>query len=194
MLKRNEKGQYIGLEPFKKECIFCGKYYFISGSSRSRRIKKSKFCSTKCRYSLGHSDETRKKISSSITGDKNPFYGKHHSKELKEKISKLSSSRTGDKSGRWKGGITPKYLKIRHSKKYSNWRFSVFERDNFTCQICGNKNIYLHADHIKPFAYFPKLRFDINNGRTLCIKCHYFVTWNKEINEGSKWGSVTPLN
>lgn len=42
----------------------------------------------------------------------------------------------------------------------------------FTCQECKQKGGELHADHIKPFALFPELRFDINNGRTLCVSCH----------------------
>jgi len=34
------------------------------------------------------------------------------------------------------------------------------------------RQINIQADHIKPFAIYPDLRFDINNGRTLCEDCH----------------------
>ena len=34
------------------------------------------------------------------------------------------------------------------------------------------KKVYLYSDHIKPFAYFPELRLDIDNGWTLCEDCH----------------------
>lgn len=61
---------------------------------------------------------------------------------------------------------------IKGTFKYRKWRKNVFERDNYTCQECGVLGGYLQADHIKPFALFPKIRFDINNGRTLCLKCH----------------------
>lgn len=60
----------------------------------------------------------------------------------------------------------------RYSPEAKVWRKAVFERDNFTCQICFAKGNYIEADHIKPFAYFPELRFELSNGRTLCRECH----------------------
>ena len=69
-------------------------------------------------------------------------------------------------------GISTENEKLRKSKQYKEWRQSVFERDDYTCQLCAKRGGMLHADHIKPFAYCPDDRFDINNGRTLCIKCH----------------------
>lgn len=92
-------------------------------------------------------------------------------------------------------GKTPESKKIRTSKEYKLWRTSVFERDNYTCLDCGIKNheglghrVELNADHIKSFAHFPELRFDINNGRTLCRECH-----TKTDNFGSK-GIKSPIN
>ena len=79
---------------------------------------------------------------------------------------------SGEKSNHWKGGITPENLKIRQSKEYKDWRTAVFQRDDYTCQECKGKGYTLHADHIKPFAYFPELRLVIDNGRTLCADCH----------------------
>ena len=72
----------------------------------------------------------------------------------------------------WKGGITPENHKLRRTPEYVAWRISVFERDGYTCQFCAQVGGELHADHIKPFSLFPEHRVDINNGRTLCRRCH----------------------
>jgi len=77
-----------------------------------------------------------------------------------------------EKHWNWQGGVTPKNITIRMSREYKDWRTKVFQRDNYTCQECGNKGVTLQADHIKPFAYFPELRLVIDNGRTLCVPCH----------------------
>lgn len=81
---------------------------------------------------------------------------------------------SGENNWNWKGGITPKTMKIRNSKEYINWRNSIYEHDNFTCQCCGIHGDKLNAHHIMNFSNNEDLRFDINNGITLCEKCHGF--------------------
>lgn len=56
--------------------------------------------------------------------------------------------------------------------EYKLWREAVFSRDDYRCYDCGERNGNIQADHILPFALFPRLRFDVNNGRTLCVPCH----------------------
>ena len=73
----------------------------------------------------------------------------------------------------WQGGITNINDKIRNSKEYENWRIEVFEKDNYTCQCCGdNKGGNLEAHHIKNFSDNKELRFDVDNGITMCNSCH----------------------
>ncbi len=104
--------------------------------------------------------ETKQKISDSNTGKE---------KTMLTKI-KISLTKTGEK--KFNGFKTTLNQRIRESVKYKKWRRKIFVKDNYTCQWCGQKGGTLQVDHIKPFAFYPKLRFDINNGRVLCIDCH----------------------
>lgn len=92
-----------------------------------------------------------------------------HTEETRRAISLANK---GEKSCQWKGGVTPINEQIRKSLDYKFWREAVFKRDDFTCQFCDIRGGILQADHIKPFCNFPDLRFNINNGRTLCKECH----------------------
>lgn len=78
----------------------------------------------------------------------------------------------GDKHWNWQNGKTNELKILRNSLQYKEWRKSVFERDNYTCQECGQVGGNLNADHVKQFAHFANLRFNLNNGRTLCVGCH----------------------
>lgn len=57
--------------------------------------------------------------------------------------------------------------------EYKVWRTAVFTRDDYTCRECGVRGGYLHAHHIKPWATHPELRLVVENGVTLCRRCHY---------------------
>lgn len=56
--------------------------------------------------------------------------------------------------------------------EYKLWREAVFSRDNWTCVHCGDRGVKLNADHIQPWSSHPELRYDVENGRTLCVPCH----------------------
>ena len=74
-------------------------------------------------------------------------------------------------------GKKPRTWHKTHRNKHGNafdreWRTKIFNRDNYTCKCCGKKGGRLQAHHIKGYKKYPKLRYELNNGITLCIKCH----------------------
>lgn len=60
--------------------------------------------------------------------------------------------------------------KKRNNYKYRQWRKDVINRDK-ECRVCGTTD-NLQAHHIRSFSEFPLLRFCIENGITLCERCH----------------------
>ena len=67
---------------------------------------------------------------------------------------------------------------------YGLWRKYVLERDNYTCQECGEYFTSNCVHHIKSYIDYPKLRLDISNGITLCENCHknkHRQGWRKEL-------------
>ena len=135
------------------------------------------------RFGKKHSEKTIQKMRDKAKGKNN-----HSSPWLKNnpprrgiktpievRLKQSASAKENVKNGThnlWKGGVSSINKKIRASIEYREWKISVFIRDNRTCLLCGYKGNKIEADHIKPFSLFPELRFDINNGRTLCQECH----------------------
>lgn len=114
-----------------------------------------------------------------------------------ERISyfKNAPSKYGKKAYHWKGGPSLASIGIRRLQQYWDWRTKIFERDNFTCQICDKEGGYLEVHHIKPFSTifhefrnkYRKFRkytkllelaihykpfWNVKNGITLCLNCH----------------------
>lgn len=79
--------------------------------------------------------------------------------------------RTGSRAGAWKDGKSLERDRARLAAQVKSWRITVFIRDNRRCQQCGATE-HIHAHHIKPWAEYPDLRFDVDNGVTLCEVCH----------------------
>jgi hypothetical protein len=166
-----------------KNCLSCGISFNKKRFVSIKKWDSTKCCSRKCadKARIGHSIGVKGVKRPSMTGDKHPMFGTHPIPWNKGKkcpqigvlsLGKPQPWHSGEKSNLWKGGITPVNAAIRTSLEYKNWRRFVFGRDDYTCQECGIRGVYLHADHIKPFAYFPELRFETSNGRTLCVPCH----------------------
>lgn len=89
---------------------------------------------------------------------------------------------------KWKGGITPQD-KLERTKFRQTMQKQIFERDDYTCQLCGVRGVDLQVDHIQSWAEYVELRFSMDNCRTLCAKCHYKITFGKEMPETVKgWG------
>lgn len=140
------------------------------------------------RNALGtkHSEKARKNMSNAKKGKPTHVWsneskekmrqarlGKKHSDSTKKA---MSYARRAEKHWNWQGGKSRDKRSL-GNPVYVEWRTKVFERDNYTCVGCGvrsgsGKRVTLNADHIKPWAHYPELRFDLNNGRTLCIDCH----------------------
>ena len=104
-----------------------------------------------------------------VKGSNNPMYGRKHTLESKHKI---SNAMKGENNPSWKGDGSFKQARIRYQIEYKIWRNAVLVRDNWTCQECGQQGGRLIAHHIKSFTRYPELRLAIDNGKTLCLKCH----------------------
>ena len=68
----------------------------------------------------------------------------------------------------------------RNTDMYKRWRKEVFVRDNFQCQHCGTKKD-IQAHHKKTWMAREDLRYDVENGITLCRSCHLKAhggSWN----------------
>ncbi len=150
----------------------------------------NKFCSIKCYRVFTNANSKRK----CIICEKNfvcyPSDIKWRNRKTcsMECRSKLAVQRGEER--RKNQPIAKKNRALRYSKKFEDWRKAVFERDNYTCQKCKARSkkgnpVYLEPHHIKQYAFYPELRFDVNNGQTLCKKCHkkirHYHTFEKEL-------------
>ena len=103
------------------------------------------------------------------------------SEEYKEKqrISKMGERNgmygmTGANSPRWNHELTEEdRLHSRKYPEYERWRRAVYERDDYTCQKCkSRRGGDLVAHHINGYHWDKVSRTELDNGVTLCERCH----------------------
>ena len=111
-----------------------------------------------------HNEETRRKISEATK--------KHWEAGTGQASEASCQKRAKTHKERW-GSVmyTPAIDEDAQGRKWAMWCIS---RDNFQCQKCGvaRGDAKLQVHHIKPKAQFPDLRFDYDNGITLCLEHH----------------------
>lgn len=129
-----------------------------------------------------HSDQAKRQMSKARQGNANAK-GTRRTDEQKKFISMQTRkfAAKGEKHPRWKGGITFINRALRETAEARDWRRSVYERDSYTCQHCGDsRGGNLNAHHIKSFALYPELRYELSNGITLCEPCHQKVHYKPD--------------
>lgn len=162
-----------------------GKKHSLETRKKITKIVRNRSAETRKKIGIASrniSNETRLKMSRSKLGTK---------RTLETRL-KISKSTQGSQSRLWKGGITELRKAIRQLLQYRQWISDCFTRDDFTCQKCFERGGRLNAHHIKHFSDILDENgidtvekaiqcvelWNINNGKTLCKKCHELIHKN----------------
>lgn len=159
-------------------CKNCSKEFKVVPA----RLPTAKYCSYRCKADWRVANRM-------LHGENNPNYRGGYFKPCGHcgeqfwvipatQKKKFCSKPCADKSGfRYTGKDHPNYREEARRKNrggsHHKWVNAVLSRDKATCQKCGAQGIELHAHHIKSFKDHPELRFDLDNGMTLCFRCHW---------------------
>lgn len=91
-------------------------------------------------FAKGKTWKLSQEVKDARKGSGNPFYGKTHTKETKEKIVKANLSHKGENHPMWKGGISQKYRKTLAPRPQPD-----------ICEVCGafagTGKMGIHYDH-----------------------------------------------
>lgn len=156
-LKQLENTRIASIKRRKRKivsCKICGKLF------ETLKSRKSVYCSYTC-LGISKKKEVRKCI------DCGRMVSKNNCNRCFECNKKYL---IGNKRWNWVGGKSLE--KVSHTIEWREWRKSIFERDNYTCQDCGKIGGRLEPHHKKSVYRYPELVFEKNNGITLCKECH----------------------
>ncbi len=136
------------------------------------KIRLAKLGKPSKRKGIKCSEETKKKMSLSKMG-KSINKGRVFSEETRQK---MSEAQRGSKSHRWiKNRDELKKLErtLANDSASNVWRKDIYKRDGWKCRIQNNEcDGRIEAHHILSWRNHPELRYNLNNGITLC-KFHH---------------------
>lgn len=78
---------------------------------------------------------------------------------------------SGSRHYRWNPQLTALDRNKHRGSKHQKWSKAVIGRDG-QCVRCKKAECRLNAHHIELFRTAKDKRYDVDNGRTLCVKCH----------------------
>lgn len=120
----------------------------------------------------GYTIPTRSELLSVYYEEKDGYKKVRESQSTLQGRIKSSCRQRGIPLDEFDGFSTTEQHMARNNTYYKEWVRKVFDRDNYTCQCCGKRGSNLNAHHLYNFSDYPDLRYDINNGITLCEACH----------------------
>lgn len=134
-----------------------------------------------------HTEETKRKISEvqkgRWVGNKSPVWKGGKARcigcaillsdyKIRRCLSCRGKHYSGEKHWSWKGENCKKQEE-RNNSLYKNWVSRIKKRDRWTCKI-NNQDCsgYCEVHHILSWSAYPELRYEVNNGITLCQGHH----------------------
>lgn len=158
----------------QKECEQCGELYQKPKRYSFKDWGKRRFCSHKCYWECSKGKPSRSPETTFKKGE-HPSPKTEFKKGHTPWITGKRGIHTGNKNPAWKGGLQfrKKDRLKAYDSAYKEWMLAIKKRDNWKCKIanqdCSGR---LEAHHILNWIDYPELRYDINNGITLCQAHH----------------------
>lgn len=168
------------------------------GKETAKKIRKNMSKRARGDNNPTKNKEIAKKVSESLKqylkenprlGEKNPFYGKHHTEEYKKQHSENKKGKRsyneegykkqkentpkGENHPNWLGGVSNSPYPFEFNNKLKK---EIKERDNYNCNICNKKTQKLAIHHID----YDKSNIDRSNLISLCYKCHPITNYNRD--------------
>lgn len=172
------KGATTYIERFS--CKRCGESYLTP------KTRQSDYCGISClKKSMVVSEETKRKISKSISGKNHPWFGRKHTAESKEKMSRSSTGKKHTKESKLKMSISRSgdkncFFGKHHSEeakqKLSKSHIGLSTGGKNPAYKGGVKklNVPLYDTYVNQINWCEEVRYVIQNGlKILQVRCFY---------------------